>query len=158
MFELIKNAKVESVARNELIGEHAHPTKTVVREPLPSRIKECRLCRYFGIGRASFYRWRHALADHGEAGQQIQMNFQFQTFKDKSGAKTRRFQYTANHDAIRIRTLNICERHNQANAVNIVDHVIATFPFRIQEIRTNNGLEFQATFHRNVEDRGIRRA
>ena len=25
-------------------------------------------CRYFGIGRASFYRWRHALADHGEAG------------------------------------------------------------------------------------------
>ena len=25
-------------------------------------------CRYFGIGRASFYRSRHALADHGEAG------------------------------------------------------------------------------------------
>ncbi len=25
-------------------------------------------CRYFGIGRASFYRWRHAMADHGEAG------------------------------------------------------------------------------------------
>jgi len=25
-------------------------------------------CRYFGIGRASFYRWRHALADRGEAG------------------------------------------------------------------------------------------
>jgi transposase len=25
-------------------------------------------CRYFGIGRASFYRWRHAYADHGEIG------------------------------------------------------------------------------------------
>ena len=25
-------------------------------------------CRYFGIGRASFYRWRHAYADRGEAG------------------------------------------------------------------------------------------
>ena len=25
-------------------------------------------CRYFGIERASCYLWRHALADHGEAG------------------------------------------------------------------------------------------
>ena len=25
-------------------------------------------CRYFGIGRASFYRWRHLYQDHGEAG------------------------------------------------------------------------------------------
>ena len=25
-------------------------------------------CRYFGIGRASFYRWRKAYAEHGEAG------------------------------------------------------------------------------------------
>lgn len=25
-------------------------------------------CRYFGIGRASFYRWRHAYQDNGEAG------------------------------------------------------------------------------------------
>lgn len=25
-------------------------------------------CRYFGIGRARFYRWRHALADLGETG------------------------------------------------------------------------------------------
>jgi transposase-like protein len=25
-------------------------------------------CRHFGIGRASFYRWRQAYADRGEAG------------------------------------------------------------------------------------------
>ncbi|GHA58623.1 hypothetical protein GCM10008927_25330 [Amylibacter ulvae] len=25
-------------------------------------------CRYFGIGRASFYRWRAAYLEHGEAG------------------------------------------------------------------------------------------
>ena len=25
-------------------------------------------CRYFGIGRASFYRWRKAYAERGEAG------------------------------------------------------------------------------------------
>ena len=28
-------------------------------------------CRYFGIGRASFYRWRHALRTQGEAGLQL---------------------------------------------------------------------------------------
>lgn len=27
-----------------------------------------RTCRYFGIGRASFYRWREAYRKHGEAG------------------------------------------------------------------------------------------
>lgn len=201
-------------------------------------------CRYFGIGRASFYRWRHALADHGEAGlankrsvphnhpnrtpeavtekvlhlrrdyhlgpirivwyleryhglkisdagvyrilkrngvnrlpggtrvrkihtkrynkqvpgHQIQMDVKFLTFIDKSGAKTRRFQYTAIDDATRIRALKIYERHNQANAINFVDHVIAIFPFRIQEIRTDNGHEFQAKFHWHVEDKGIRHA
>ena len=25
-------------------------------------------CRYFGIGRSSFYRWRQAYAERGEAG------------------------------------------------------------------------------------------
>ena len=25
-------------------------------------------CRYFGMGRSSFYRWRHAYAERGEAG------------------------------------------------------------------------------------------
>ena len=25
-------------------------------------------CRYFGVGRSSFYRWRQAYADSGEAG------------------------------------------------------------------------------------------
>ena len=27
-----------------------------------------RTCRYFGVGRASFYRWRQAYLTHGEAG------------------------------------------------------------------------------------------
>ncbi len=34
--------------------------------------------------------------------------------------------------------------------------MIATFPFRIREIRTDNGHEFQAKFHWHVEDQGIR--
>jgi transposase InsO family protein len=86
------------------------------------------------------------------------MDVKFLTFVDKSGAKTRRFQYTAIDDAKRICALKIYECHNQANAINFVDHVIATFPFRIQEIRTDNGHEFQAKFHWHVEDKGIRHA
>src|ERR1017187_3128392 len=38
------------------------------------------------------------------------------------------------------------------------DHVIEKFPFRIKEIRTDNGHEFQAKFHWHVEDKGIRHA
>ena len=91
-------------------------------------------------------------------GHQIQMDVKFLTFIDKSGAKTRRFQYTAIDDATRIRALKIYERHNQASAITFVDHVIATFPFRIQAIRTDNGHELQAKFHWHVEDKGIRHA
>jgi len=201
-------------------------------------------CRYFGIGRASFYRWRQAYRSDGEAGlankrsrphnhpnktppavaekvlhlrrkyhlgpmrivwyleryhgirisdagvyrilrrnglsrlpggtrvrkvhtkrynkqvpgHHIQMDVKFLTFAGKGGKTVRRFQYTAIDDATRIRALKIYERHNQANAIDFVDHVIGTFPFRIREIRTDNGHEFQAKFHWHVEDKGIRHA
>ena len=36
--------------------------------------------------------------------------------------------------------------------------MIGKFPFRIKEIRTDNGHEFQARFHWHVEDKGIRHA
>ncbi len=84
------------------------------------------------------------------------MTSKFLTFKDKSGAKIRRFQYTAIDDATRVRALKIYEKHTQASAINFVDHIIETFPFRIKEIRTDNGHEFQAKFHWHVEDFGIR--
>ncbi len=45
-----------------------------------------------------------------------------------------------------------------ANAIDFIGYVIEKFPFRIREIRTDNGHEFQAKFHWHVEDRGIRHA
>ena len=201
-------------------------------------------CRYFGVGRASFYRWRHALRTQGEAGlankrsvphnhpnktptevaekvlhlrrkyhlgpqrivwyleryhglrisdagvyrilkrnglnrlprgtrvrkihtmrynkqvpgHHIQMDVKFLSFIGKSGEKVRRFQFTAIDDATRVRALKIYDRHTQANAIDFVDYVIGKFPFRIKEIRTDNGHEFQARFHWHVEDKGIRHA
>jgi len=201
-------------------------------------------CRYFGVGRSSFYRWRDAYQKFGEAGlknaksipknpanqtppeivekvlylrrkyhlgpirivwylaryhgikisdagvyrilrrnglnrlprgtrmrklhtkryqkqvpgHQIQVDVKFLIFKGKHGEKVRRFQYTAIDDATRVRALKIYERHTQANAINFIDHIIEKFPFRICEIRTDNGHEFQAKFHWHVEDLGIRHA
>lgn len=44
------------------------------------------------------------------------------------------------------------------NAIDFINTVIARFPFRIREVRTDNGHEFQAKFHWHVEDQGIRHA
>ena len=201
-------------------------------------------CRYFGVGRASFYRWRTAYRQRGKAGlenrktapknpanrtapeivekvlhlrktyhlgpmrivwylarynaitisdagvyrilkrhglsrlpggtrvrkihtkryekqvpgHQIQVDVKFLKFDGKDGKSVKRYQYTAIDDATRIRALKIYDRHNQANAIDFINTVIARFPFRIREVRTDNGHEFQAKFHWHVEDQGIRHA
>jgi len=201
-------------------------------------------CRYFGVGRSSFYRWRTAYRKHGEAGlvnqppipkwqanrtpieieekvlhlrsqyhhgpmrivwylaryhdikisdatvsrmlkrngvnrlprgtrlrkvhtkrynkqvpgHHIQMDVKFLMFKGENGKNVRRFQFTAIDDATRVRALKICEKHTQASAIDFADYIIEKFPFRIREIRTDNGHEFQAKFHWHVEDQGIRHA
>ena len=40
--------------------------------------------------------------------------------------------------------------------IAFVDHVLETFPFPVQSIRTDRGHEFQAKFHWHVKDKGIR--
>ena len=89
-------------------------------------------------------------------GHHIQMDVKFLIFKDKHGKKLKRYQYTAIDDATRVRALKVYERHTQKNAFNFVDYVIDKFPFRIQQIRTDRGHEFQAQFHWHVEDLGMR--
>ena len=85
-------------------------------------------------------------------GHHIQLDVKFLSFKAKTGATIKRFQYTAIDDATRIRALKIYNKHNQINAIDFVDYVIEKFPFRIQMIRTDRGHEFQAKFHWHVED------
>ena len=91
-------------------------------------------------------------------GHHIQMDVKFLTFRGKQGQKVKRYQFTAIDDATRVRALKIYQRHTQASAIDFVDYVIDKFPFRIKEIRTDNGHEFQAKFHWHVEDKGIRHA
>jgi transposase InsO family protein len=89
-------------------------------------------------------------------GHHIQMDVKFLIFKAKDGRKIKRYQYTAIDDATRVRALKIYERHTQKSAINFVTYIIQKFPFRIQQIRTDRGHEFQSLFHWHVEDLGIR--
>lgn len=89
-------------------------------------------------------------------GHQIQVDVKFLKFIDKNKRMVKRYQYTAIDDATRVRALKIYPRHNQKNACDFIDYVIGQFPFRICEIRTDRGHEFQAKFHWHVEDKGIR--
>lgn len=73
-------------------------------------------------------------------GHQIQVDVKFLKFAGKDGKPAKRYQYTAIDDATRIRALKIYDRHTQANAIAFIDHVIARFPFRIREVRTDNVL------------------
>ena len=91
-------------------------------------------------------------------GHQIQVDVKFLIFQGKDGKTIKRYQYTAIDDATRVGAYKVYDRHTQANAIAFIDHVIARFPFRIREVRTDNGHEFQAKCHWHVEDQGIRHA
>jgi transposase InsO family protein len=88
-------------------------------------------------------------------GHHVQIDVKFLEFKAQDGKPVKRFQYTAFDDATRIRALKIYPKHNQKCAIQFVDYVVKTFPFRIHTIRTDNGHEFQAKFHWHVEDLGM---
>lgn len=51
------NKDQREIARKLRILQHADETGHVAKT-----------CRYFGIGRSSFYRWREAYRKHGEGG------------------------------------------------------------------------------------------
>jgi transposase InsO family protein len=68
----------------------------------------------------------------------------------------RRFQYTAIDDATRVRALKIYSKHTQQNAIDFAEYFVAKFPFRIHTVRTDRGHEFQALFHWQLADQGIR--
>ena len=85
-------------------------------------------------------------------GHHVQVDVKFLFFKDQNGKQVKRYQYTAIDDATRIRVLKIYQKHNQANAIDLVNYVINKFPFRIHTIQTENGHEFQSKFHWHLYD------
>ena len=70
--------------------------------------------------------------------------------------KKRFYQFTAIDDCTRLRILRIYDRLNQKTAIQFVDYVLEKLPFEVEAIQTDNGSEFQSSFHWHVLDRGIR--
>lgn len=88
-------------------------------------------------------------------GHHVQVDVKFVTLRDTNGRLVRRYQYTAIDDATRIRALKIYDRHNQANAIDFINHIVDKFPFRIHTVQTDNGHEFNTKFHWHLHDIGI---
>jgi transposase InsO family protein len=65
------------------------------------------------------------------------------------------YQFTAIDDCTRLRVLRIYPRLNQQTAIQFLDYVLERLPFRVEVIQTDNGVEFGASFHWHVLDRGI---
>jgi Integrase core domain len=66
---------------------------------------------------------------------------------DSSRRKKRYYQFTAIDDCTRIRVLRIYERNTQKNAMQFIDYVLAKLPFAVEVVQTDNGAEFQSSFH-----------
>jgi hypothetical protein len=77
----------------------------------------------------------------------------------RSGSGARRgkqyYQFTAIDEGTRLRVLRIYDRCNQQTAIQFLDYLLERLPFRVEVIQTDNGAEFQSSFHWPVLDRGI---
>jgi transposase InsO family protein len=51
--------------------------------------------------------------------------------------------------------LRIYPQLNQKTAIQFPDYVLSRLPFQVEVIQTDNGAEFQSTFHWHVLDKGI---
>jgi transposase InsO family protein len=64
------------------------------------------------------------------------------------------YQFTAIDDCTRLRVLRIYPKLNQQTAIQFLDYVLERLPFRVEVIQTDNGVEFGASFHWHVLDKG----
>jgi transposase InsO family protein len=72
-----------------------------------------------------------------------------------AGRRGKFYQFTAIDDCTRLRVMRIYPRINQKTAIQFVDYVLSQLPFAVETIQTDNGAEFQSTFHWHVLDQGI---
>jgi transposase InsO family protein len=95
------------------------------------------------------------LYEKQQPGYHVQVDVKFLFFKDKENRRIKRYQYTAIDDATRLRILKVYARHTQKSSIDFVNHIVAKFPFRIRQIRTDNGHEFKSQFNWHLRDLGI---
>src|SRR6266581_4049968 len=97
-------------------------------------------------------RWK--LYEKPQPGNCLQVDVKF--ISPLAGHHKRLYQYTAIDDCTRLRVLRIYERLNQKTAIQFIDLVLDRLPFKVETVQTDNGGEFQSSFHWHLRDRGIR--
>ena len=88
-----------------------------------------------------------------QPGHRVQIDVKF--VAPLKGGRKKYYQFTAIDDCTRLRVLRIYDRLNQKTAIQFVDYVLERLPFLVQVIQTDNGAEFQSSFHWHVLDKGI---
>jgi transposase InsO family protein len=86
-------------------------------------------------------------------GHRVQVDVKF--IEPLPGTKKKYYQYTAIDDCTRIRVLRIYPRNNQKSAIQFLDYLLEKLPFQVEIVQTDNGSEFQGSFHWHLLDRGI---
>jgi transposase InsO family protein len=86
-------------------------------------------------------------------GDRVQVDVKF--IEPRPGSRKKHYQYTAIDDCTRIRVLRIYSRNDQKTAIQFIDYVFEKLPFRVEVVQTDNGVEFQRSFHWHVLDCGI---
>jgi transposase InsO family protein len=89
-------------------------------------------------------------------GHHVQIDVKFiEPIITGSGRRKRYYQYTAIDDCTRLRVLRAYPRSDQKTAIQFLDYVLSRLPFQVEKIQTDNGAEFQSSFHWHVLDQGI---
>jgi transposase InsO family protein len=89
-------------------------------------------------------------------GHHVQIDVKFiEPVTSGPNKRKRYYQYTAIDDCTRLRVLRIYPRNDQQTAIQFVDYVLQRLPFTVEKVQTDNGAEFQSTFHWHLLDRGI---
>jgi transposase InsO family protein len=89
-------------------------------------------------------------------GHHVQIDVKFIEPITKGPNKRKRYyQYTAIDDCTRLRVLRIYPRNDQKTAIQFVDYVLQRLPFTVEKVQTDNGAEFQSSFHWHLLDRGV---
>ncbi len=86
-------------------------------------------------------------------GHRVQVDVKF--IEPIAGLKKRHYQYTAIDDCTRVRVLRIYPKNDQKSAIQFLDYLLERLPFKVEVIQTDNGAEFQGSFHYHVLDKGI---
>jgi len=115
-----------------------------------SKIIYLRKNYHFGPQKISMYLKRY---EKPLPGHRVQVDVKF--IEPIAGLKKRHCQYTAVDDCTRIRVLRIYPKNDQRTATQFLYYLLVRLPFKVEVIQTDNGAEFQGSFHYHVLDKGV---